>query len=630
MRKTVSFLWIVLFLTLVAGLATAADLRPQDQVPMISAPSLDLDALRAEDAQREIDGLPYRYAVATPVQVRPATDGIWERLDADTLVWRLRLESPGAVSLNLGFGTYFMPEGGALRIFAADGSEAIRPFTAEDNASHGQLWTPVVRDDRIVVELTIPEAAVNDLKLELTSFNIGYRGFERDGTINSGACNIDVVCPEGDAWRDEIPSVAVISRGGGLNCTGFMVNNTANDQTPYFMTANHCGYSSSSAAASLVAYWNYETSVCGGTPDGTLDQFNSGAFYRASYSPSDFTLMELDSPPDPSFGVTFAGWDATGADATSAVAIHHPSVDEKRISFENQATSTTSYLGTSVPGDGTHVRITDWDKGTTEGGSSGSPLFSQNHQVIGQLHGGYAACGNNSSDWYGKFSVSWNGGGTPSTSLKPWLDPGNTGQLKVNTLVPGANCQSDPDCDDGLFCNGAETCAANGTCTPGADPCPGEDCDETADVCVPLVCNTDGTCDAGEDCHNCPNDCIGKQNGNPNRQYCCGDGVCEKAEDSNNCAVDCGPPAACGDGVCDLSEDACGCPADCGAPPAGEISCTNGVDDDCDGLTDCADGDCAGDPACSSSCLPQGDACTSNRDCCSNRCKGRGGSKTCQ
>ena len=58
-------------------------------------------------------------------------------------------------------------------------------------------------------------------------------------------------------------------------------------------------------------------------------------------------------------------------------------------SFEDDPTTTTSYLGTAVPGAGTHVRLEDWDLGTTEGGSSGSPLFNQDHRVIGQLHGGY-------------------------------------------------------------------------------------------------------------------------------------------------------------------------------------------------------------------------------------------------
>ncbi|VAX42280.1 Lysyl endopeptidase [hydrothermal vent metagenome] len=95
-------------------------------------------------------------------------------------------------------------------------------------------------------------------------------------------------------------------------------------------------------------------------------------------------------------------------------------------------------MGNSVPGDGTHVKVTDWDTGTTEPGSSGSPLFNQDHRVIGQLHGGYAACGNDDADWYGKFSVSWTGSSS-SNRLVDHLDSAGTGSLTADTLWPGAS-----------------------------------------------------------------------------------------------------------------------------------------------------------------------------------------------
>ncbi len=675
------------------ALTHASQLRAQRDVPLEIAPAVDLAAVTVEDADRQALGLPPRFAIVNPVRIAPGGFGLWERVDGDTLVWRLRIAAAGAPHLNLGFTRYHMPPGGRLFVYAADLATWIRPFTDADNARHGELWTPVLRSDELVIEVTLPEAVRDELRLELGSINVGYRGFGagKTGGVDSGPCNVDVVCPQGDAWRDEIPAVAVISIGGGLNCSGFMVNNTAQDQTPYFMTAYHCGLRSSNAA-SLVTYWNYETSTCGGVPDGTLDQFTSGSTFRAQYSTSDFTLVELSSDPDPSYGVTFAGWDHSGVDATSAVAIHHPSVDEKRISFENDPTTTTSYLGRTPPGDGTHVRVADWDEGTTEGGSSGSPLFDQDHQVIGQLHGGYAACGNDLDDWYGKFSVSWTGGGTSSTRLSNWLDPLGTGQDSLGTLNPYNACGGDPDCDDGLFCNGQETCVGS-QCQPGSDPCPGELCNETTDLCEPIVCDNDGVCESGEDCNNCsgdciggttsvscgngvceagagedcvscPQDCNGNQNGKPSSRfccgdgdgqnpvdcsyvlcdagafsctnggagvsYCCGDGVCEGEENLSNCQIDCGS-ASCGDGVCNggAGEDVCSCPADCGSPAASEVGlCSNGVDDDCDGPADCADGDCAGDPVCA--CLPLGDICTVDADCCSGKCRGPSGRKTCK
>ena len=433
--------------------SASADVLPLEHVAATFVDAPDLAAVEAEDIAREAAGLPPRYAIPHIVAIAPDNHGTWENIDSEHLIWRLRIVAPGAANLNLGFGTYRMPPSGQLHLYSADLGHVVRPFTAEDNEVHGQLWTPVVSTEELVVELFVRADEAEAVELELIQIGFGYKGF---GDIPppvgmqpsiSGACNVDVICPEGDDWRLEIPAIGVISLGGGTFCSGFMVNNVRQDYTPYFMTARHCGVGSGNAP-SLVVYWNYENSFCrppgsaqsAQAGNGTKNQFNTGSFYRSSYSASDFTLVELDDDPDPAFNLSWAGWNATGADATSAVAIHHPQTQEKRISFENQPTTTTSYLGNAVPGNGTHVRVIDWDLGTTEGGSSGSPLFNQNHQVIGQLHGGFASCSSQTSDWYGKFSVSWNGGGTNASSLKPWLDPDNTGTLAVGTLP--ATCAS--------------------------------------------------------------------------------------------------------------------------------------------------------------------------------------------
>ncbi len=417
--------------------ADTADVLPLESVELLRVPTVDRAELSFEDELREEQGLPPRYAIPNAVSISPATDGTWEDVDFATRLWRLRVTSDGASSINLGFGRYHLPTTGSLLIYAADGSHIAGPYTALDNEDHGELWTPVVLSDDVVIELTIATKAVDDLELELSSINVGYRGFGELIDRSPGWCNIDVVCPEGDGWRDDIASVGVISTGGSTFCTGFMVNNTAQDATPYFMTANHCGINTGNAA-SLVVYWNYESPNCGDLGGGSFSDYQTGSYFRAGYSTSDFTLVELDSDPDPTHGVTFAGWDRTTADATSATAIHQPDADVKCISFEYDACQTTSYLGTSQPGDGSHVRVVDWDVGTTEPGSSGSPLFDQNHRIVGQLHGGYAACGNDESDWYGRISTSWTGGGLSSSRLSDWLDPASTGATAVDLYSPFA------------------------------------------------------------------------------------------------------------------------------------------------------------------------------------------------
>ena len=67
----------------------------------------------------------------------------------------------------------------------------------------------------------------------------------------------------------------------------------------------------------------------------------------------------------------------------------------------------------------------------------------------------------------------------------------------------GGGCTSDPDCDDGQFCNGAETCSG-GTCQGGSDPCPGQGCDEDSNQCVTCGGNK-APCSSGGDC--CSGNC---------------------------------------------------------------------------------------------------------------------------
>jgi hypothetical protein len=429
---------------LVVGVGGASGQPPVSDAPVHRLPTIDNRALLTEDETRAAPGVPLRYAKPVKVAIYPEHQGAWSLLPDGDWLWRLRVSSPGAVSLNFGFTRFRMPVGGQLRIYSLDGRSAIRPFTAGDNKDHGQLWTPVLRSDEAVLEVRLPIRGREGLELELTHIGHGYRPFPGGGG-ESGACNVDVVCAVGNPWRKQIRSVAVYSLSGYLSCTGFMVNNTAQDLTSYFMTADHCYYDPLDIT-SLVAYWNYENSTCrrpggpksGAPGDGTLDQFQSGATYLTSDWPSDFLLVVLDDPPDPEWDVFWAGWDATPGDSSAATAVHHPQIAEKRISLENDPTTTTSYLDDSSPGDGTHVRIADWDLGTTEPGSSGSPLFNPDGRVIGQLHGGYAACDNDDPDWYGRFSVSWDGGGTARSGLKSWLDPLDTGLLALDGRDLGA------------------------------------------------------------------------------------------------------------------------------------------------------------------------------------------------
>ena len=181
--------------------------------------------------------------------------------------------------------------------------ELFRGFTAADNDAHGQLWTPIVTGDHAVIEVVVPRAKVDELKLRLTRVNHDYIGFERiargqfagvQPAGTSGSCNIDVVCPAGDGWRDQIRSSATYTRNGVWTCSGSLVNNTANDHKMYFLTAHHCGMSASGAARPSCVLEFQNRPAAHEHPESGNPRRQPGAEperidVRATYSPSDFT-----------------------------------------------------------------------------------------------------------------------------------------------------------------------------------------------------------------------------------------------------------------------------------------------------------------------------------------------------
>ena len=407
-----------------------------DSIQRMVMPDVDVAELLAEDAAKENSGVaaPSRFATAIPVLFATKSAGSWETLDDGSKLWRLRIASPGALSLNLGIEKFDLPAGATFWIHDADGAQVQGPYTAKNRNAAGGLWTAVVLGDELVAELHLPAGSDGDL--EISSVNHGYRFFAKDtadAADKRGTCNINVVCPDGDPWSNQIRSVARITISGMFVCTGQLVNNTAQDDTPYFLTAGHC-IEFSSEAPSVVAYWNFQSPQCNDFAGGNLSQNQSGSTWVAS-SPlegvgSDFTLVELDQNPDPSWNLFFLGWDAREQVPNSTTTIHHPSGDEKSISFDFDPPTITQYLENSPTAGGTHWRIADWNEGTTEGGSSGSCLYDDSSKrCVGTLSGGYAACGNDDSDWYGRTAKQWTGGGTDDTRLSTWLDKANTGAM---------------------------------------------------------------------------------------------------------------------------------------------------------------------------------------------------------
>lgn len=427
---------------------------PIEEVGAIDAAQRRSDA---DAAMRSSRSPSKRLPVADGIGVAISADrnGRWQLLPDGSGLWRVRVRAAGATDLRLAFAHVALPPAAALYVIGADDYYQ-GPYTADD-AADGSFHSSVVPGDMATIELHIPAGA--DLPadaLELTSVGAGFRdmfgrakAITATGPGTSGACNVNVVCPLGQSYPDEIRAAAYYEFQDDEDsqfyvCTGTLLNDVPQDRKPYLLTAAHC-VSSATEASSMVVYWNYQSTQCNVLSPPAGGYFNDdqhGSALRATRADADFTLVQLTQTPDASWQVYYAGWDASGTTPVATVGIHHPSGDVKKITAGPRPTTIDNCIGSGGASTNTHWETGPYSQGTTEGGSSGSALFTvagngggRDRLLIGTLSGGYAACSlsnpgqpNGDTDCYGKFAAGWNGG-SASSRLRDWLDPLNTGTV---------------------------------------------------------------------------------------------------------------------------------------------------------------------------------------------------------
>ena len=383
---------------------------------------------------------PWRFGYKYDVNYNLNNSGSWKILPNGDKIWQLAIECKNALTVNLLFQNFHLPKGAYLYLYDIDQTNRVGAYTSNNNRMDGELGSELVHGEKIIVEYVEPAEVKESGRFTISNVIHGYRTLapiEKNllkALNSSGDCNIDVNCPLGNGWDSEIRSVAMIVVGGSGICTGALVNNTCNDGSTYFLTANHC---LGGSTGSWAFRFNWEsppgTESCATTvgsvdPGPPYDQTANGATILVNSAASDFALLEINNMTltnAQNWNCFYAGWDASDlTTVTQATGIHHPSGDVKKICRENDAPYHSNNGGAAT------WYINQWEQGVTEPGSSGSPLFDQNHRIIGQLYGGAAACAgtvnNNQYDYYGRMGVSWNNG------LDTYLAPTSCG---VSTLT---------------------------------------------------------------------------------------------------------------------------------------------------------------------------------------------------
>ncbi len=381
-----------------------------------------------EEIPNELKLKPFRFAHAFEVNFTTQNSGTWYKTDAGINVWQLKICSKGAKSINLIFDQFYLPTGARLFIFNEKENAVLGAFTSANNKVSGKFAVSPVAGDEITVQYEIPSKYLNEKNFAITRVNHDYVGImdandRRPLGKAAGACNIDVNCDLGNDWQEVKNSVCRMIVNGVEVCSGALVNNTAEDQKPYIISAAHC-YDKWEYAETSVYVFNYESPFCAPL-DGDPANSVSGAVMKAQFDSLDFALAELSLVPPPGFRPYFAGWERSAALPDSGVSIHHPWGDIKKIAIDEDAPVIASFNGKYITNG--FLKVLRWEDGVTEVGSSGGPLFNTDKNLIGTLTGGLAVCGNPIEDYFERFALSWDYRSDSTKQLKHWLDPLNTG-----------------------------------------------------------------------------------------------------------------------------------------------------------------------------------------------------------
>lgn len=423
---------------------------------------ISMQSLMSEDAEDAKAGMPLRGGVTVEVNQDFFQKASLVSVKDGVHIWQYRLKAADAKALGVVFSTFWLPEAGELFVYSPDRSHVLGAIGSENNTEAQTLSTHILPGDELLLEYVekLASGAKTQALIRIGELIWVYKGasllYGKD-LGDSDPCQVNINCPEGNNWQTQKRGVARILFRVGTSwywCSGSLVNNTNQDGSPLFLTAEHCGGTASAADRNVWQfYFNYERPGCPntGTPPSNM---LTGCLLRAMgplSGGSDFQLVSLNQTPPLAWNPYFNGWSRATAASASGVGIHHPSGDAKKIStYTSPLTSAAPNIGGSQMATNSAWRViwvqTETNHGVTEGGSSGSPLFNPQGLIVGTLSGGSSSCTSpNSPDYYGKFDYHWlSNGSTNATRLQPWLDPAGTNPTTLSGYDPNGSSTFNP------------------------------------------------------------------------------------------------------------------------------------------------------------------------------------------
>ena len=153
------YLFITLFSFVTFNIAQLSiDSNPQyiindlnQNVPIFTTSKLDIEKISSEDVIDIENGAPYRFGYSFSVDINFFDYAICDTLDNGDKVFRLKVLSPNAYSINFIFNNFNLSKGSELFIYNATYSDQIGAFTYLNNKSYNRFSTTPVSGDEIIL-----------------------------------------------------------------------------------------------------------------------------------------------------------------------------------------------------------------------------------------------------------------------------------------------------------------------------------------------------------------------------------------------------------------------------------------------------------------------------------------------
>eukprot|EP01080_Neovahlkampfia_damariscottae_P005947 gene5947-9776_t len=346
-----------------------------------------------------------RFGFIQNVNFTLKNSGFWENIKDKGRLWRLKLITKNAFYTNLIFSKFKIPYGSKLWIYNQERNSIIGAFTSKNNKINEKFSTSPLIGDTFWIEYFEPITYLGYGEIQLTKVIHGYKDIFSKTKGSSGKCNINVKCKLAKQYKKSSKSVvSLMTSQGSRFCTGTLINNLKQDSRQLLLTASHClDPSYKEDVETWIASFQYQSSKCKKNK-GIISNFTtSGMKLLAQNDKTDLLLLEIIEPIPNEYKAYLSGFDANEEMKTKFIyGIHHPSGDVKKISYSGIPLESYNFHF-----ENSHWKVMKWENGTTEPGSSGSALFNDKEQIIGQLTGGTASCQNKQGhDIYGKLSTS--------------------------------------------------------------------------------------------------------------------------------------------------------------------------------------------------------------------------------